>query len=59
MKVGGAIAIGIGGVSSALAVKDVCMTGTEEACKKMMVTEGSKFTGATVGGIGGQGWGAS
>ncbi len=53
MKVGGAVAIGIGGVSSVLAIKDVCMAGTEDACRKKILTEGGKFSGATVGGVAG------
>ncbi|WP_258167340.1 PAAR domain-containing protein, partial [Pseudomonas trivialis] len=51
MKTGGYLAIGIGGVSSVLAIEQVCRNGSEEACEKIKFTEGGKFAGATFGGV--------
>ncbi len=53
MKSGGYIGIGLGAVSSLLAIQEVCNGGSQEACEKIWFTEGGKFTGATVGGSGG------
>jgi uncharacterized Zn-binding protein involved in type VI secretion len=50
MQMGGLIGIGIGGVSSVLAVQAVCNGGSEAACEKVRFTEGGKFVGATFGG---------
>lgn len=51
MKTGGYIAIGIGGVSSVLAIQQVCNGGDAAACEKIKFTEGGKFAGATSGGL--------
>ncbi|NMY03863.1 PAAR domain-containing protein [Pseudomonas sp. WS 5059] len=54
MKTGGYIAIGIGGVSSLLAIQEVCNGGTVEACERVKFVEGGKFAGSTmVGTVGG------
>ncbi|MFW9270378.1 PAAR domain-containing protein [Pseudomonas sp. NR3] len=58
MKSGGYIGIGIGGVSSLLAVQEVCKVGSEAACERVRFTEGGKFAGSTIGGWAG-GTGAS
>ncbi|MBJ2347573.1 MULTISPECIES: PAAR domain-containing protein [Pseudomonas] len=56
MQMGGYVGIGIGGVSSVLAVQAVCNGGSEEACERVRFTEGGKFVGSAVGGwIGGVG----
>ncbi len=46
MKNGGFIAIGVGGVSSTLAIWETCTTGNEAACKRIAMVEGAKFTGS-------------
>jgi len=51
MSAGGYIGIGIGGVSSLLAVQEVCAGDAEAACEKVKFTEGGKFGGSTLGGI--------
>ena len=51
MKNGGYLAIGIGGVSSILTVKEACETGSAEECAKIAITETSKFIGMSAGGI--------
>jgi hypothetical protein len=51
MQMGGYVGIGIGGVSSLLAVQTVCNGGAEEACERVRFTEGGKFVGSTTGGI--------
>ncbi|MDU9392164.1 PAAR domain-containing protein [Pseudomonas sp. zfem002] len=51
MKTGGYIAIGIGGVSSALLIKEACKTGTNEECTRIALTEGNKFTFSALGGL--------
>lgn len=51
MTTGGLIAIGIGGVSSALLIWETCTTGTEEECSRVTLKEGSKFIGATSAGL--------
>ncbi|WP_421555273.1 PAAR domain-containing protein [Pseudomonas kitaguniensis] len=43
MKAGGYIGIGIGGVSSLLAIEQVCSGGSGAACEKVKFTEGGKF----------------
>ena len=54
MKTGGYIGIGIGGVSSLLAIEQVCNGDSGAACEKVKFTEGGKFGGATgVGALGG------
>ncbi len=54
MKTGGYIGIGIGGVSSLLAIQQVCNGDSGAACEKVKFTEGGKFGGATgVGALGG------
>ncbi len=50
MKAGGYIGIGIGGVSSLLAIQEVCSGDSGAACEKVRFTEGGKFGGATFGG---------
>ncbi|MBV4454312.1 MULTISPECIES: PAAR domain-containing protein [Pseudomonas] len=47
MKAGGYLAIGIGGVSSVLAIEQVCSSGSEAACEKIKFTEAGKFVGST------------
>jgi uncharacterized Zn-binding protein involved in type VI secretion len=55
MKTGGYIGIGIGGVSSLLAIQQVCNGDSGAACEKVKFTEGGKFAGATaVGALGGE-----
>ncbi|MEB2519511.1 PAAR domain-containing protein [Pseudomonas sp. YuFO20] len=51
MGTGGYIGIGIGGVSSLLAIQEVCVGDSGAACKKVKFTEGGKFVGSTGGGI--------
>lgn len=51
MSTGGYIGIGIGGVSSLLAIQEVCVGDSGAACEKVRFTEGGKFIGSTVGGI--------
>lgn len=46
----GGIGIGIGGVSSLLAVQEVCVGDSGAACERVRFTEGGKFVGSTVGG---------
>jgi uncharacterized Zn-binding protein involved in type VI secretion len=53
MQAGGYIGIGISGVSSLLAVQEVCNGGSGTACKKVRFTEGGKFILSTIGGYGG------
>ena len=55
MQAGGYIGIGIGGVSSLLAVQEVCVGDSGTACKKVKFTEGGKFVGGTVGSVVGAG----
>lgn len=50
MKTGGYIAIGIGGVSSLLAIQQVCNGDSAAACEKIKFTEGGKFIGSTAAG---------
>ncbi|MCX2898764.1 PAAR domain-containing protein [Pseudomonas mandelii] len=55
MKAGGYIGIAIGGVSSLLAVQEVCNGGSETACEKVRLREGGKFALSTAGGyLGGE-----
>ncbi|MDZ5435118.1 hypothetical protein T3H00_20950 [Pseudomonas fluorescens] len=51
MSAGGYIGIGIGGVSSLLAVQEVCAGDSGAACEKVKFTEGGKFGGSTLGGM--------
>ncbi|MNH32207.1 hypothetical protein D3C79_926330 [compost metagenome] len=51
MKTGGYIGIGIGGVSSLLAIEQVCNGDSGAACEKIKFTEGGKFAGSTAGGV--------
>ncbi len=54
MKAGGYLAIGIGGVSSVLAIQQVCNGDSEAACEKIKFTEAGKFGMSTlVGGFSG------
>jgi uncharacterized Zn-binding protein involved in type VI secretion len=53
MQTGGYIGIGLGAVSSLLAIQEVCSGGSEAACEKVWFTEGGKFMGSTAGGIAG------
>ncbi|WP_251030740.1 MULTISPECIES: PAAR domain-containing protein [Pseudomonas] len=50
MQMGGHIGIGVGAVSSLLAIQAVCNEGSEAACEKVRFTETGKFVGSTVGG---------
>ena len=50
MQMGGYVGIGIGGVSSVLAVQAVCDAGGEEACERVRFTEGGKFGLSAAGG---------
>lgn len=55
MSAGGyiGIGIGIGGVSSLLAIQEVCVGDSGTACERIRFTEGGKFVGSTFGGIAG------
>jgi hypothetical protein len=53
MSTGGYIGIGIGGVSSLLAIQEVCVGDSGAACEKVRFTEGGKFVGSTFGGVAG------
>ncbi|AZE94241.1 hypothetical protein C4J95_2219 [Pseudomonas orientalis] len=54
MKAGGYIGIGLGGVSSLLAVQQVCNGGAGAACEQIKFTEVGKFLGSTsLGALGG------
>ncbi|WP_347170907.1 PAAR domain-containing protein [Pseudomonas salmasensis] len=54
MKAGGYIGIGLGGVSSLLAIEQVCNGESGEACRRIKFTEAGKFAGSTFfGGLGG------
>ncbi|RMP61751.1 hypothetical protein ALQ18_00319 [Pseudomonas marginalis pv. marginalis] len=55
MKAGGYIGIGIGGVSSLLAIEQVCSGGSGAACEKVKFTEGGKFGLSTAAGAA-SGW---
>ncbi len=60
MKAGGYIGIGLGGVSSLLAVQQVCNGDSAQACKRIKFTEAGKFAGSTFfGGLGGWAGGAA
>ncbi|ATN12922.1 hypothetical protein CRN80_26275 [Pseudomonas sp. FDAARGOS_380] len=52
MKAGGYIGIGLGGVSSLLAIEQVCNGDSGAACERVKFTEGGKFAGATFFGVG-------
>jgi uncharacterized Zn-binding protein involved in type VI secretion len=55
MSTGGFIGIGIGGVSSLLAIQEVCVGDSGAACEKVKFTEGGKFIGSTgLGYLGGE-----
>lgn len=58
MKAGGYIGIGLGGVSSWLAIQQVCNGDSAAACEKVKFTEGGKFVGSTGGGVAGGSAGA-
>lgn len=51
MSGGGYIGIGIGRVSSLLAIQEVCVGDSGAACEKVKFTEGGKFGGSTLGGM--------
>ncbi|WP_197678843.1 hypothetical protein [Pseudomonas vancouverensis] len=53
MSGGGYIGIGIGGVSSLLAIQEVCVGDSGTACEKIKFTEGGKFALSTLGGYAG------
>jgi hypothetical protein len=55
MSTGGYIGVGIGGISSLLAIQEVCVGDTGTACEKVKFTEGGKFVGSTIGGVVGGG----
>lgn len=55
MKVGGYIGIGLGGVSSLLAIQQVCNEDSGAACEKVKFTEAGKFAVSVGGGAVG-GW---
>jgi len=58
MVAGGYVGIGLGGLSSVLAIQEVCADDPESpACRKVKFTEGGKFGGSVGGGIGGGGLG--
>ena len=60
MKAGGYIGIGLGGVSSLLAIQQVCNGDSAEACRRIKFTEAGKFAGSTFfGGLGGWAGGAA
>ncbi|QXH77252.1 PAAR domain-containing protein [Pseudomonas salmasensis] len=50
MKTGGYIGIGIGGVSSVLAIQQICTGDSIATCEKVKFSEGGKFGGSTIGG---------
>ena len=50
IKVGGYIGIGLGGVSSLLAIQQVCNEDSGAACEKVKFIEGGKFAGSTFAG---------
>ncbi len=50
MQSGGYIGIGIGGVSSLLAIQEVCIGDSGAACEKVRFTEGGKFGLSTFAG---------
>ncbi|WP_339435928.1 PAAR domain-containing protein [Pseudomonas sp. EL_65y_Pfl1_R32] len=50
MKAGGYIGIGLGGVSSLLAIQQVCNNDSRAACEKIKFTEGGQFAGSVGGG---------
>ncbi|CAI8698807.1 PAAR domain-containing protein [Pseudomonas sp. IT-P291] len=55
MQSGGYIGIGIGGVSSLLAIQEVCVGDSGVACEKVKFTESGKFIGSTgLGYLGGE-----
>lgn len=59
MKAGGYIGIGLGGVTSGLAIQEVCSAAPDSpACKKAKFTEGGKFLGSAIGGAWGGAGGA-
>ncbi len=47
MKAGGYIGIGLGGVSSMLAIQQVCNADSGAACERVKLTEVGKFVGST------------
>lgn len=51
MRTGGYIGIGVGAVSSLVAIHQVCNADNGEVCEKVRFTEGGKFAGATLGGF--------
>ena len=51
MNTGGFVAIGIGGISSLLAIQQVCNGDSGAGCRKIKFTEGGKFGGSAVGGL--------
>ncbi|WP_339455690.1 PAAR domain-containing protein [Pseudomonas sp. EA_65y_Pfl1_P120] len=55
MKAGGYIGIGLGGISSLLAIEQVCNGDSGAACEKVKFTEGGKFAGSAAGGAFGGG----
>ncbi|NWE78079.1 PAAR domain-containing protein [Pseudomonas yamanorum] len=55
MKAGGYIAIGISGVSSLVAIEEVCSGDSGAACEKIKFTEGGKFGLSTIFGAA-SGW---
>ncbi|BBV96139.1 PAAR domain-containing protein [Pseudomonas sp. FYR_2] len=53
LKHGGHVAIGLGGTSSYLKVKEACQAGETEACKVVRLKEAGSFSGGVVGGAAG------
>jgi len=51
MTAGGYIGIGLGSVSSLLAIQQVCNGESGLACRKIKFTEGGKFGGSTMAGV--------
>jgi len=58
LRYGGHAAVGLGGASSYLKVKDVCQAGETEECRRIRFTETGTFVGGIAGGMaGGKGGG--
>ncbi|MEE1922524.1 PAAR domain-containing protein [Pseudomonas sp. 148P] len=53
MKHGGYLAIGIGGISSFLKIKEACEAGSTDTCRRVVITETTKFVASSAAGIAG------
>ena len=51
LNYGGHAAVGLGGASSYVKVKEVCRAGETQACKKIRLTETGAFAGGFTGGV--------